>query len=108
MSKVYVDLSPIAFEFEAARAAVFPMEISGFGFVTHSLNAEGDYVFLVYDWVFLDVGTYDFTIISSDQVREFKDHKNAKDMKVWLHSHPVGDGEPGDHITGQARTTTPS
>lgn len=102
---IKIDLTPIVAEFEAARAAVYPNEVSGLGFVRHGKVRDG-YRFLVYDWTFLDVGTYDFTVISSEQVLGLRDHPQVNDLRIWLHSHPVGNGIPGLHNWSQTDQDT--
>lgn len=92
-----IDMYLIAADFEAARTAVYPNEISGFGFVEIKNTSEGGLRFIVYDWVLLDVGTFDYTVITPDQVQSLREHPNYKDLRIWLHSHPMGNGSPGAH-----------
>ncbi|MGD0002834.1 MAG: hypothetical protein ABSE06_01250 [Anaerolineaceae bacterium] len=68
------------------------LEFSGFGFC----NVIGEDI-IVYDFVLLHVGSPGYTEIPPQKVLALLDRPDAKNMKVWLHRHPVGNGIPGPH-----------
>jgi len=65
-------------------------EFSGFGFVE---RVDGD--ILVYDFVLLNVGSAGYTQTNPETILPLLDRPDAKNMKLWLHKHPVGPGIPG-------------
>lgn len=75
-----------------AYAAITRDEYSGFGFCERQ---EGNII--VYDFVLLDVGDPVYTEIDPARVLPLLSRPDRKNMKVWLHRHPVGNGIPGPH-----------
>lgn len=75
-----------------AYAAITRDEYSGFGFCERK---EGD--IYVYDFVLLDVGDPGYTEIEPARVLPLLQREDRKNMKVWLHRHPLGSGIPGPH-----------
>ncbi len=75
-----------------AYAAITKLEYSGFGFCERK---DGDIV--IYDFVLLDVGDPAYTEIDPKLVLPLLQREDRKNMKVWLHRHPMGDGIPGRH-----------
>lgn len=74
-------------------AVATPNEFSGFGFCNR--NQEGDIE--MYDFVLLDVGTWGYTQTDPKRMLPLFSRPDRKNMKVWLHRHPMGTGEPGPH-----------
>lgn len=68
------------------------LEFSGFGFVEIS---GGDIV--VYDAVILDIGNVVFTEIEPSSLLNLMARSDARNMKLWIHRHPMGNGTPGEH-----------
>jgi len=66
------------------------MEFSGFGFAT---VVDGDLE--VYDFVLLNVGSESYTEIKPEKILALLDRPDAKNLKVWIHKHPIGSGIPG-------------
>lgn len=75
-----------------AYAAITRDEFSGFGFCERE---DGDIV--IYDFVLLDVGSETYTEIEPARVLPLLQREDRKNMKVWLHRHPLGSGIPGPH-----------
>lgn len=79
-------------------AAITRDEFSGFGFCERKKSEDGkDTVIEVYDFVLLDVGDYVYTEIRPEKFLPLMSRPDRKNMKVWLHRHPVGNGIPGPH-----------
>jgi hypothetical protein len=74
-------------------AVATPNEFSGFGFCTR--NKEGDIE--MYDFALQDVGTYGYTQTDPKRMLPLFERPDRKNMKIWLHRHPVGNGVPGEH-----------
>lgn len=68
------------------------LEFSGFGFVEIS---GGD--FMIYDAVILDIGNEVFTEIEPSLLFNLMERTDARNMKLWIHRHPLGNGLPGKH-----------
>jgi hypothetical protein len=88
--KITVD-PQIMLQLEACTAAT-RMEFSGFGFVE---KREND--FFIYDFVLLAAGTESYTEVDAEDLLELIEREDAANMRVWIHRHPLGDGEPGLH-----------
>jgi hypothetical protein len=71
---------------------LYPREFSGFGFC----EKEGDTI-RIYDFVLLDVGSEVFTEIPTEKIIGLMGRPDVGKMKVWVHAHPLGDGNPGQH-----------
>ena len=71
-------------------------EYSGYGFVNIE-KKDGDTNFIVYEFVLLDVGNTGWTEFSAEKILPLLNRKDANQMKLWLHRHPVGNGVPGPH-----------
>jgi hypothetical protein len=65
-------------------------EFSGFGYA----KWDGD-VLTMYDFVLLNVGSSTYTEISGEQVMKLASREDARNLHIWVHRHPVGDGIPG-------------
>lgn len=78
------------------------LEISGFGWIERMPNGH----FLVKDAVLLDKFSYGFTEIDPDDVVKLHNERDTKNMRLWWHRHPVGDGNPGDHNWSQTDIKT--
>lgn len=76
-------------------------EFSGLGFC--ELRKD---VIWVYDFVMLDVGTEVFTEIPASELLKLMDRPDYKNMKVFVHKHPMGDGVPGIHNWSGTDNTT--
>ena len=88
-----IEFSPeVALQLETATVQAQGMEFSGFGFVEIR-----DRTFYVYEIVILDVGSSVYTQIDPEKYIHLLDRADAKQMKVWFHRHPVGNGIPGPH-----------
>jgi hypothetical protein len=105
MSDPIIDISPVVLQLETA-AAQTSLEYSGFGFVE---PCEGG--FRIYDAVILDVGTTGTTEIPARKILPLIERQDAKNMKLWFHKHPLGNGIPGPHnwsgVDYASRTKTP-
>jgi len=87
-------LAEVAIALEACTAQARSQEFSGLGFVHVDREKQE---FVVYDIVPLNVGTYSFTEIPPEKILPILQMEDAKNLKCWLHRHPVGDGKPGPH-----------
>ena len=88
---ITITLDPrVAIELEAIAVQVGNQEFSGFGFV--EMRPEGPYV---YDYVLLDVGSSGYTEISVEDSLKLMERPDPSAMKLWIHRHPVGNGNPG-------------
>jgi hypothetical protein len=67
-------------------------EFSGFGFCERK---DGD--IHMYDFVLLDVGSYGYTQTDPKTMLPLFERPDRKNMKIWLHRHPIGNGIPGPH-----------
>lgn len=65
-------------------------EFSGFGFAK---VVDGDLV--VYDFELLNVGSEAYTEIKPEKILPLLNRPDAKNLKVWIHRHPIGSGIPG-------------
>jgi hypothetical protein len=74
----------------------YRQEFSGFGFATREGKGE-EALIRMYDFVLLDLGSEVYTQIKPDQVLELQSREDIKNMRVWCHAHPMGDGIPGIH-----------
>lgn len=79
-------------ELEIAHNAASPYEYSGIGWIEPHNDLDG---FYLYDWRLLDVGGPTSTIITPNDTAI--NWPNKKNLKVWIHTHPMGDGKPGLH-----------
>lgn len=68
------------------------LEFSGFGFV----EVKEDTIY-VYDVVVLDIGSEVWTEIDPKTLISLMERPDARNMKLWIHRHPLGDGVPGKH-----------
>jgi hypothetical protein len=87
--KIFVELSVI-------ENVVNKREFSGYGFVNVEKNEE-DTIFNVYDYVLLDVGSTGYTEFDSKKILKVMERPDSKNMKLWFHRHPLGNGTPGPH-----------
>lgn len=71
------------------------MEFSGFGFV--KIKGKKKDIIEIYDFVLLDIGNEVFTEIPIPVILKLMDRPDAKNMKAWIHRHPIGNGIPGWH-----------
>jgi hypothetical protein len=71
-------------------------EFSGYGFIEIEKD-DGVPNFRVYDIELLDVGTQGFTEFGSSAILNVMKRKDASNMKLWFHKHPLGTGKPGAH-----------
>ena len=76
-------------------------EFSGFGFAKMHKSS-----LFVYDFVLLALGSETYTEINPRSILALMDRPDAKNMKVWHHSHPMGDGVPGRHCWSWMDDTT--
>lgn len=83
--QVAVDLATVA-------SIVRDQEFSGFAYaeVTKDLLS-------VYDYVLLDVGSSGYTEIQVEDQLALAEREDRRNMVVWFHRHPVGNGIPGPH-----------
>lgn len=77
------------------------LEFSGFGFVEVKENT-----IYVYDVVVLDIGSEVFTEIDPKTLISLMERQDARNMKLWIHKHPCGDGVPGKHNWSGTDNTT--
>ena len=77
------------------------LEFSGFGFV----EVKEDTIY-VYDVVVLDIGSEVWTEIDPKTLISLMERPDARNMKLWLHKHPIGDGVPGKHNWSGTDNTT--
>ena len=77
------------------------LEFSGFGFV----EVKDDTIF-VYDAVILDIGSEVWTEIDPKTLISLMERPDARNMKLWIHKHPLGDGVPGKHNWSGTDNTT--
>lgn len=75
-----------------ALAAQTGNEFSGVGFC---YERNGDIV--IYDAVVLNFGSYVFTQIEPEELLALYGRADARNARVWLHRHPLGNGAPGPH-----------
>jgi len=88
-----IQLTPsVIHDLEAVAAQVGGLEFSGFGFA----EWKGD-TLEMYDFVLLNVGSEVFTEIKSKLILPLLDRPDHKNMRVWLHRHPLGSDKPGPH-----------
>lgn len=66
------------------------LEFSGFGFV----EVKDENIF-VYDVVILDIGSEVWTEIDPKTLISLMERPDARNMKLWVHRHPLGGGVPG-------------
>lgn len=66
------------------------LEFSGFGYV----EVKDDTI-MVYDVVILDIGNEVFTEIAPSNLISLMDRSDARNLKLWIHRHPLGNGIPG-------------
>lgn len=89
----HIELAPeVALKLMTVANITEGKEFSGFGFVEIR-----DDVLFVYDAVVLDIGSEVFTEIPTNELIDLMQRPDAKNMKLWLHRHPVGNGVPGTH-----------
>ena len=67
-------------------------EFSGFGYC----KLEEDNL-VIYDFKLMAWGSSAFTEMSKKRIAEVAERDDAKNMRVWVHKHPVGNGVPGPH-----------
>lgn len=67
-------------------------EFSGVGFV-NVVNMD----FYVYEFELLDVGSPGYSQINPELLMPLMEREDAQNIKIWLHKHPMGNGEPGPH-----------
>jgi hypothetical protein len=77
-----------------AYAVVTRDEFSGFGFCEVLKEENGIFV---YDFEVLDVGSFALTTIEPERILPLMQRDDARNMKVWIHRHPMGNGVPGLH-----------
>ena len=77
------------------------LEFSGFGFV----EVKEDTIY-VYDVVVLDIGSEVWTEIDPKTLISLMERPDARNMKLWIHRHPLGDGVPGKHNWSGTDNTT--
>ncbi len=77
------------------------LEFSGFGFV----EVKEDSIY-VYDVVILDIGSELWTEIDPKTLLSLMERPDARNMKLWIHRHPLGDGVPGKHNWSGTDNTT--
>jgi hypothetical protein len=87
-------LPNVAVILEAIAGEVRGLEFSGFGYAR--MDPEQN-ALIVYDFVLLHVGSSSYTEISSQTMLELSEHPDAKNMRVWIHKHPIGSQIPGYH-----------
>lgn len=88
-----IEFSPqVAITLETIVAEASHLEFSGFGFV----NVEPNRLY-VYDFVLLDIGSSGMTDIDAEDIVALIDREDAKNMRLWVHKHPIGNGVPGKH-----------
>jgi hypothetical protein len=66
------------------------LEFSGFGYAKWEEGA-----LTMYDFVLLNVGSSTYTEIGGEQVMKLASREDAKNLHIWVHRHPVGNGIPG-------------
>lgn len=91
-----IDISKIIHQLEATYSSLPQNEFSGYGFLAMT-ERGGQKVFDVYDWVLLDVGDWAFTTISARQSMALNTHPSHGDLRMWIHAHPMGNGDTGPH-----------
>ena len=82
----------VAIGLETCCVQVHGQEFSGFGYVKVDRENQG---VVIYDFVPLDVGTSVYTEISAGAVAKLATEERAKDLRCWIHRHPLGSGKPG-------------
>lgn len=82
--------SEMALLLETIIAETKGLEFSGFGYAKWDKD-----VLAMYDFVLLNVGSSTYTEISGEQMAKLADREDAKNLHIWVHRHPVGDGIPG-------------
>jgi hypothetical protein len=88
---VKIILKPeVAINLEALAVQVNGMEFSGFGFCTREKDT-----LVVYDFVLMNVGSWGYTEIAPEKILEMGKREDARNARVWVHRHPVGNGIPG-------------
>ena len=81
---------PLMIKLLAIANATAPQEFSGMGFC----KIKGEDI-VVYDFVLCNIGNTVYTEIPTDLLLKLMDRPDSKNMKVWLHRHPLGSGIPG-------------
>lgn len=88
---IHIELSPdVALKLMTIANLTVGKEFSGFGFIE-----QRDQTLYVYDAVVLDIGSEVWTEIASEKMFDLLQRPDAKNMRLWLHRHPLGDGVPG-------------
>jgi hypothetical protein len=77
-----------------AYAVVTRNEFSGFGWCEVMKEENGIFV---YDFEVLDVGSYVETTIGAERILPLMQREDARNMKAYIHRHPLGNGIPGLH-----------
>ena len=75
---------------ETVANQVGRQEFSGIGFC----HREGDDL-VVYDAEILDVGSASFTQVNPTELLRLAKRPDARNGRLWLHRHPIGNGVPG-------------
>jgi hypothetical protein len=82
---------PLMIKLMAIANATAPQEFSGMGFC----KIKGEDI-VVYDFVLCNIGNTTYTEIPTELMLKLMHRPDSKNMKVWLHRHPMGSGIPGD------------
>lgn len=88
-----ITLSPdVALRLETAKAQARGLEVSGLGFVERRPDT-----LYVYDITIFDIGSTGYTEFEAEKILPLTQREDAKNLKLWWHIHPVGNGVPGKH-----------
>ena len=80
----------IMLELETIATQAGGLEFSGFGYI----EAKDDDLY-VYDFELMHIGSSGSTEIGAKDLIDLQDRPDAKNMKLWVHRHPLGSGIPG-------------
>ncbi len=89
-----INIEKVFREWEYIGSSTNGMEFSGLAFGNMSEDGES---FVVYDYILLDIGSSSLTSIPVEKVLELTARPDNKNMRVWFHKHPVGNGITGPH-----------
>lgn len=88
-----ITLSPeVALKLETAKAQSKGLEVSGLGFIVR--HESGLYV---YDVEIFDIGSFAYTEFAAEKILPLLERTDARNLKLWWHIHPMGNGIPGPH-----------
>lgn len=92
---MHILLEPhVAISLEAMAVQTGRLEFSGLG----TCHRDGDAI-VIDDVRLMDVGNEGYTEAPPKEIYDYLQYVQAqnKQIKVWYHRHPMGNGKPGDH-----------